>query len=409
MLKICRCMGIGMVTGVLGGCAAEGIEGEPAAELQQAVAIASACQGVTAQPPAAGRYEVLRVKAGTDTTIRSAEPDRHFSRALRCESAFDAKDVCLLRFPIDLPETAQIHFAQLKLRTETTSPATYRAYTMDKRWTESGATWNSYSTGSVWTAPGARSDIRAELCALTSAAGVVTYNLSGWAVAQIQDWVSSRAENSGIGLFADRARADVRLSVFSSEGLAEDAPELMLWYTNEPVASQTVRLSPVAAATIDSRRPDATLERVCEAARDQTERSCLLLWDTSQIPAGSLITRVSALFGSPRPPALAWQVYPVRQRWVAAQATWNHFATRQSWGAPGASSGRDVGGVAGLAPAFAGALWTAPETYEMVQGWIDDAQSNRGVLLAGSRSDPNGAPLWTVSPLPILSVTFTPP
>lgn len=401
---------------LLAGCSGEGFEDvEEGGELQQAVDIQSACEGVTAQPPPAGRYNVLKVKAGTDTTISKASPDTNFQNALRCYTSFDAQQVCLMRFPIELPETAQIHFAQLTVRIETAFPARYFAYTMDTRWTEAGATWNSYKTGSPWAMPGARSDIRDRFCTFTSGVARMTYNLSGSAVSQIQDWVSGRAENSGIGFFADVTSSGGRLNMFASEGLPENAPELTLWYTDKPVASQTVTLSAVASTTIDKTNADVNFSNMpaCEVSRavPSGERACLLRWNTSSIPSGSLVTRVVPSFGTAPTPVRRWDLYPLRRPWVENQATWNVFATGSNWQKPGAWGSSDAGSSVGyLVPALTGpTLQVGASGYGLVQSWVDDPQTNQGALFSPSRQQLASTPAFTLTAAPTLRVTFTPP
>ncbi|MDF3068042.1 MAG: hypothetical protein K0R38_3643, partial [Polyangiaceae bacterium] len=224
--------GLGIL--LLVSCSAEGpLESE--GELQQAATVQTACEGMTVPPPAPGRYKILQVTAGTDTTIREAQPSKNFRSENFCYTQFeaDAAQACLIRFPIELPATAQIHYAQLGLQLTAASPTRVLAYSMDKRWTEAGATWNRYNSRTPWSTPGAQSDKRWSFCALTASTGHVTYNLGGAAVAQIQDWVSGRAENSGIGIFADATSGGREVSVVAHDA-SVDAPVLTLWYTDDP-------------------------------------------------------------------------------------------------------------------------------------------------------------------------------
>lgn len=408
---------------LLVGCAGEPLEpGEDAAlesnpgEAQQALVQESACAGVTALPPSAARgYEFIQVKAGTDTTIRKAQPNSNFSDNARCYAQVDNPEVCLMRFPF--PESlasAQVQFAQLSMRVDTAAPAKYFAYSMDKRWTESNATWNKYTSVSAWTQPGAALDQRSPFCALTSTTGRVTYNLSGYAVSQIQDWISGRAENSGIGLFAPLSSSGQRLQVYSSESDPADTPELNIWYTSAPLASQTVTLKATESTTIDKKQPTKNFatQPACEVLRNEqagVERSCLLRWNASTIPAGSLVTRVVLRFGNPPTNAGRWDFYPLRRAWVEKQATWNEFATGSAWRTSGAYS--DTSGSVGWVPGVIGATELTPTDglFTLVQSWVNDPSTNLGALFSAIREVNLPTPLWILDAAPTLTVTYTPP
>lgn len=409
---------------LLAGCAAESLEpGEGAAlesnpgEAQQALVKEWACDGVTALPPSASRgYEFIQIKAGTDTTLRKAQPNTSFRDNARCYAQFDDPEVCLMRFPVGLESTAQIQFAQLSMRVDSAAPAKYFGYSMDKRWSEFGATWNNYTSVSAWTSPGAAQDQRSPFCTLTSTVGRVTYNLSGYAVSQIQDWISGRAENSGIGFFADASSSERRLQVYSSETEAANTPELNIWYSPEPVASQTVILSATESTTIDKKQPTKNFATrpACEVLRDEhagAEKSCLLRWNASKIPAGSLVTRVVLTFGSPPTIFRRWDLFPVRRAWVEKQATWNEFATGSAWATSGAygvgDASRSVGSVF---PASSGIELTPTSAlFTLVQSWVNDPATNLGALFGASRELGIDTPLWTLTAAPTLKVTFTPP
>lgn len=421
-------LGLGMAS-LLVGCAGGPLEpNEEAAvesnpgEAQQALVKEWACDGVTALPPSAARgYNFIQVKAGTDTTIREAKPNSNFSDNARCYAQFDDKEVCLMRFPVPvestpLGSTAQIQFAQLSMRVDSAAPAKYFAYSMDKRWTEANATWNKYTSVSAWTAPGAAQDQRSPFCTLTSTVGRVTYNLSGYAVSQIQDWISGRAENSGIGFFADGSSSERRLQVYSSENDAADTPELNIWYSPTPIASQTVTLSATESTTIDKRAPTKNFatQPACEVLLNEQageERACLLRWNASKIPAGSLVTRVVLTFGSPPTIFRRWDLLPLRRAWVEKQATWNEFATGSAWKTSGAYGSTDASrSVGSVFPVSSGnELTPTSALFTLVQSWVNDPSTNLGVLFGPSRE--LGAPtqLWTLPAAPTLTVTYTPP
>jgi len=404
---------------LLAGCAGESLApGEDAAlepdggEAQQALVKEWGCEGVTAQPPPVGRYKFVHVKAGTDTTLRQAQPDSNFRDETRCYASFDDKEVCLMRFPVDLPATAQIHFAQLSMRVDSALQGKYFAYTMDKRWSEFGATWNKYTSKSAWTAPGATQDQRAPFCTLISTVGRVNYNLGGYAVSQIQDWVSGRAENSGIGFFFDAQSQGRRLNVYSSENEPDNMPELNLWYTDEPVASQTSSVGATESTTIDKKLPTKNFasQAACEVLRDDglgAEKNCLLRWNVSKIPIGSFVTSVALSFGTPPPVFHRWDLFPVRRAWVEKQATWNEFATGSFWKTGGAYDATDVSSTVGWVSGVT--LSPTSGLYALVQRWVDDPSTNLGALFGPSRQPRLTTPPWVLAAAPTLTVTYTPP
>jgi len=408
---------------LLVGCAGEALApgedagAEPVAgELQQAVVKEGACEGVTALPPPAGRYQVVHVKAGTDTTIREAKPNMNFRDEPRCYTSYDDKEVCLMRFPVDLPATAQIHFAQLSMRVDSAAPAKYFAYTMNARWSEFGASWNRYTSVSAWTAPGAAQDQRDHFCTLTSTVGRITYNLGGFAVAQIQDWVSGRAENSGIGFFSDAQSEGRKLNVYSSENEPDNQPELILWYTEAPVPSQTVTLKATESTTIDMALPtkNYSTAAACEVLRDNEsnkEKSCLLRWNAAKVPPGSLVTEVKFNFGTPPSLARRWDLFPLRRAWVEKQATWNEFATGSAWKTGGAYDSTDVSSTVGwVYPLVTGnTLARTSSSFALVQRWVNDPTANLGALFGTSRLPRINTSSWVLAAAPTLTVTFTPP
>lgn len=419
-------LGLGLGS-LLVGCAAESLEPVEGAalesnpgEVQQALVQESACDGVTALPPsAARRYNFIQVKAGTDTTIREAKPNTNFSDNARCYAQSgdieqSDTEVCLMRFPVGLEPPVQIQFAQLSMRVDSAAPAKYSAYSMDKRWTEANATWNKYTSVSAWTRPGAALDQRSPFCTLTSTVGRVTYNLSGYAVSQIQDWISGRAENSGIGFFAHALSSGQRLQVYSSENDAADTPELNIWYSKAPIASQTVTLSATESTTIDKKQPTKNFAArpACEVLRDEqagAEKSCLLRWNASTIPAGSLVTRVVLKFGDPPANNRRWDLYALRRAWVETQVTWNEFATGSAWNTSGAYADTS-GSVGWLLPGVIGNSELTPTSalFTLVQSWVNDPSTNLGALFA-SRELNLTTPPWTLTAAPTLTVTFTPP
>jgi len=413
------------VGSLLVGCAGESlapgedVDGEAnAGEQEQALVTVRGCEGMSVRTPVPQRFKYLHVKAGTDTTIRGFQPTTNFQNETRCYTSYDDEEVCLLRFPIALPPEAQIHFAQLAMRTNTAASAKFFASSMDLRWTEAGATCNVYKTSAEWSLPGAWNDKRGAFCTLTSGVGSFQNNLDGYAVSQIQDWVSGRAENSGIGIFSDATSNGTRLSIYSSENVPDDQPELNLWYTDEPIADHTVALGATESTTIDQSQPtkNFSTQPACEVSRlnsggSKKEKTCLLRWDVSKIPIGSLVTRVELDFGSAPSNIVRWDAYPVRRAWVEKQATWNDFATGSAWKKAGAFDSTDVGDsgaylqIATTGPRFK----VTGSMYKLVERWVNDPSSNQGVLLSPSRSLPLLAEAWTLPKAPTLRITFTPP
>jgi hypothetical protein len=185
-----------------------------------------------------------------------------------------------------------------------------------------------------------------------------------------------------------------------------------------PATTTTVALVAVADATIDAATPTSRLgtATTCKMDGDSSnglDRSCLIRWDLTSIPQGSVVTAVSLGVYVTNETSGLYDVYPLRRSFDEAQATWSLAATGVSWQVAGATGSDDRGAaVAQMGSRSTGAT-TVTLPAEVAQGWVDAPTSNFGLVVA----DPdvsNGFAFAsreasTASQRPTLTVTYRAP
>jgi hypothetical protein len=145
------------------------------------------------------------------------------------------------------------------------------------------------------------------------------------------------------------------------------------------------------------------------------DRSALLYWDLSSIPPGSIVDSVDITVNITNGTTHNYEFYESRQPWVESEATWNQYASGQSWQVAGADGSSDRGstvfgvisGGKGLATISLNAAGVA-----MVQAWVDNPPSNLGFIILNYISATNGLDFssretGTVSVRPKLTVTYS--
>lgn len=117
------------------------------------------------------------------------------------------------------------------------------------------------------------------------------------------------------------------------------------------------------------------------------DRAPVLQWDLApaKIPPGSSVLSAWLTLYVDNTSPNRYPIYEMKRSWVESRATWNRYDSGKSWQTPGAL-GVDDRGSAILG--FVSALGTGSHTYPLsaegvalVQKWVDQPGSNRGVLI----------------------------
>jgi hypothetical protein len=155
----------------------------------------------------------------------------------------------------------------------------------------------------------------------------------------------------------------------------------------------------------------------CEADGDDgsgVDKSCLLAWSLSGIPAGSTVQSASITVRVTGSTANTYNVYELKRLWNEGQVSWNNAATGTPWATAGALGATDRGSSVGTVTGSTGSktITLNAAGIAMVQSWVDGT-SNSGVIVA-SASNTDGLDLassehGTTSYHPSLTITYLPP
>lgn len=155
-------------------------------------------------------------------------------------------------------------------------------------------------------------------------------------------------------------------------------------------------------------------ETTCEADGDDgsgVDKSCLLRWSLSGLPADAVITSASITLRVVDGSANTYSAYQLNRGWTESQVSWNSAQSGSAWGTPGALNASDRGAAVGTITGGTGSRTITLNSagIAMVQGWVSGA--NNGLIIA-STSNTDGidfasAQHATVSYRPQLSITYT--
>jgi hypothetical protein len=151
-----------------------------------------------------------------------------------------------------------------------------------------------------------------------------------------------------------------------------------------------------------------------EPAGTGRDKSALLEWDLSTIPAGSKITSASVTLNVTNNSTETYQAYELKRPWVESAATWLLYAAGNSWQIAGAAGSLDRGTtVAGSVSPSTTGKQTFDLSPNVVQGWVDNPTSNNGIIIANTTNtdgfDFSSRDATTSSVRPQISVTYTAP
>ncbi|MCI0333507.1 MAG: DNRLRE domain-containing protein [Planctomycetes bacterium] len=146
--------------------------------------------------------------------------------------------------------------------------------------------------------------------------------------------------------------------------------------------------------------------------------AALLKWDVSAIPAGSIVVSAAIELYVTNSTKQNFEVYALQKAWDELSATWQRLATGNNWSGAGATGGSDHDSTAlgQLGPGGTGIqrIELNAAGLAAVQSWIDDSQSNFGIILqdysASDGVDFYSSEYATVARRPKLVVNYeTPP
>ncbi len=113
--------------------------------------------------------------------------------------------------------------------------------------------------------------------------------------------------------------------------------------------------------------------------------AALLKWDVSAIPTGSMVVSAAIDLYLTNSTKQNFEVYALQKAWDELSATWQRFAMGNNWAGAGATGSDDHGSSAlgQLGPGGTGIqrIELNATGLAAVQSWIDDSQSNFGVIL----------------------------
>jgi hypothetical protein len=122
-----------------------------------------------------------------------------------------------------------------------------------------------------------------------------------------------------------------------------------------------------------------------EPAGTGKDKSALLKWDLSTIPAGAKITSASVTLNVTNSSTETFQAYELKRPWVESAATWLLYATGNSWQIAGAAGSLDRGTtVAGSVSPSTTGKQTFALSPDVVQSWLDNPTSNNGIIIANT-------------------------
>jgi len=146
------------------------------------------------------------------------------------------------------------------------------------------------------------------------------------------------------------------------------------------------------------------------------DQSGLLSWDLAGIPFGSIIESADITLNITDGSGQTYEFYDLLQPWVEDEATWNEYASGQSWQIAGADGSADRGSVVlgDITPKSKGLTTISlnADGIAVLQSWIDNPSTNHGFIISDYTGATNGFSFSSrehseVLNHPKLTVTYT--
>ena len=143
-------------------------------------------------------------------------------------------------------------------------------------------------------------------------------------------------------------------------------------------------------------RPDVNLcqDQLLLISRGPS-RSVLVRFDVQSLPSNATIVEAYLeLYAESTSGVgpLEAAAYGLSRPWVECEATWNSAAAMTPWQSPGAQGAEDAGIIPVDRELLAGPGWYKFNITELVQNWVLQAATNKGVIL--SSADPRGGAVY---------------
>jgi hypothetical protein len=155
----------------------------------------------------------------------------------------------------------------------------------------------------------------------------------------------------------------------------------------------------------------------CEADGDDgsgVDKSCLVRWTLSGIPAGSTVQSASITLQIVNSTGNTYNLYALSRAWAESQTTWVNAQSSSPWAAAGALGASDRGAVVGTVTGSTGSRTVTLNAAGIaaVQGWVNGG-TNAGIIVA-STSNTDGIDVASnevsaVAQRPKLTITYLPP
>ncbi len=218
-----------------------------------------------------------------------------------------------------------------------------------------------------------------------------TYNFASWSdgEAQSHDIVAPDSANAYTATYTPAVTQSIPTSI-ADTSILENAP--------------TTNYGATTPAGADGDEPTGS-------GRD---KSALLKWSVSTIPAGSKISSASVTLNVTNSSTQTYQAYGLKQPWVESAATWTLYAAGQPWQIAGASGSldRDAQAAGTIRPSTTGKQ-TFTFSPALVQSWLDNPQGNNGIIITNTSNtdgfDISSRESTTSSLRPQLDVTYAKP
>lgn len=143
------------------------------------------------------------------------------------------------------------------------------------------------------------------------------------------------------------------------------------------------------------------------------DKSPLMKWTLSGIPAGSIVQSASITLRNINESNNTYNIYEMRRQWTESQVTWQNAATGTAWATAGAMGAADRGAIVGTVTGPVGTVTISLNSagVALVQQWVNGG-TNAGVVIAHA-TNTNGIDFAssedaTPANRPKLAITYLP-
>jgi PKD repeat protein len=146
------------------------------------------------------------------------------------------------------------------------------------------------------------------------------------------------------------------------------------------------------------------------------DESAFIYWDISSIPVGSSVLSVDITVNVVGRSNDNYELYQMQAPWIENEATWNEYASGQSWEVVGATGISDKSSIVlGSIGAPTNGVYTISlnaDGIAVVQSWVDDPGSNQGFIIldyndASDGMDLSSREVSNVAERPILRISYS--